>query len=115
MYHGALAPNAKWRPGVIAYQRQGAPTNSQPCPADHTGTEVDGRFRRPNQDWARLMQRAFDIDVLHCPRCGGRMRLLALIQSTETARRILRHLGLRDHPPPIAPAKTPAFDFDDVA
>src|SRR3990170_981437 len=29
--------------------------------------------------WADLMRRAFDVDVLACPRCGGRMRLIALI------------------------------------
>jgi hypothetical protein len=70
------------------------------------------------------MQRAFDIDVLECPRCADRMtrfaipegvRLLRLIQSPRVAQRILRHLGLRDHAPPIAPARTPSFDFDDVA
>jgi hypothetical protein len=27
--------------------------------------------------WADLMRRAFDIDVLACPRCGGRLRLIA--------------------------------------
>ena len=61
------------------------------------------------------MQRAFDIDVLDCPRCGDRMRLIALIQSETVARRILRHLGLRDHAPPIAPARNTVLDFDDVA
>jgi hypothetical protein len=51
------------------------------------------------------MQRGFDIDVLECPACGSRMRLLALIEKPGAARRILRHLGMRDHPPPIAPAR----------
>jgi hypothetical protein len=43
------------------------------------------------------------------------MRLLALVQSSRAAARILRHLGLRDHAPPVTPARTPNFDFDDVA
>ena len=28
--------------------------------------------------WADLMRRAFEVDVLACPRCGGRLRLIAL-------------------------------------
>ena len=30
--------------------------------------------------WADLMRRAFDLNALACPRCGGRMRLLATIR-----------------------------------
>jgi hypothetical protein len=61
------------------------------------------------------MRRAFDLDVLKCPSCAGRMRVLALIESPQIARRILRHLGLRDHAPPIAPARELPDPFDDVA
>jgi hypothetical protein len=57
------------------------------------------------------MRRAFDLDVLQCPRCGGRMRLVALVRDTRATHRILRHLGMRAHPPPIAPAHIPDTDF----
>ena len=30
--------------------------------------------------WAELMRRTFGFDVLACPRCGGRLRLVALIE-----------------------------------
>ena len=40
------------------------------------------------------MRRAFEVDVLTCPRCGGRLRLVALIEASAVARRILTHLGL---------------------
>ena len=40
------------------------------------------------------MRRTFRFDVLRCPRCGGRLRLLALIEHASTVQRILRHLGL---------------------
>jgi uncharacterized protein YbaR (Trm112 family) len=40
------------------------------------------------------MQRTFEVDVLACPRCGGRLRLVALIQQASVIKRILRHLGL---------------------
>jgi hypothetical protein len=61
------------------------------------------------------MRRAFDLDVLCCPKCSNRMRVLALIEHPRTARRILRHLGMRDHSPPIAPARISDTSFDDVA
>jgi hypothetical protein len=40
------------------------------------------------------MRRAFDTDVLACPKCGGRMVLLATIEDPAVIRRILTHLGL---------------------
>ena len=44
--------------------------------------------------WAELMRRAFDLDVLACPRCGSRMRLIATVHDPRVIRRILAHLGL---------------------
>ena len=45
----------------------------------------------------------------------ARNAVLALIEHPHAARRILRHLGMRDHAPPIAPARIPDTTFDDVA
>jgi hypothetical protein len=52
--------------------------------------------------WAALMRRAFDLDVLRCPRCAGRMQRMATIADPAVIQRILAHLGLpgvRDSPP----------------
>src|SRR5262249_35509428 len=38
---------------------------------------------------ADLMRRAFDIDVLACPRCGGRLRLIATVEDPDAIRAIL--------------------------
>jgi hypothetical protein len=27
--------------------------------------------------WARLLKRVFDIDIEHCPNCGGRLKIIA--------------------------------------
>jgi hypothetical protein len=105
VYHGVLAPNAKWRSRVVAYGR-----GAEDAAVHRTGGKGDSP-NRPNSEWARLMRRAFDLDVLRCPRCGSTMRVIALIESEPVARRILRHIGLRDHAPPIAPAQTPDLDF----
>ena len=39
-------------------------------------------------------RRAFEADVLSCPRCGGRMTVLATIDDPAVIHRILTHLGL---------------------
>jgi hypothetical protein len=51
------------------------------------------------------MARVFALDVLQCPRCGSRMRLLAAIEDAVVARKILDSLGLPSRPPPVAPAR----------
>jgi len=52
--------------------------------------------------WADLLQRVFEIDALSCPRCGGRMRVLAAITEPDVARRILACLNLPTRAPPLA-------------
>jgi hypothetical protein len=53
------------------------------------------------------MQRTFGVDVLACSRCGGRLRLIALIEQAAVIQRILRHLGLPETVPTPSPARTP--------
>jgi hypothetical protein len=50
------------------------------------------------------MKRVFELDVLECDRCGGRMRILAAIHQPEAIRKILECLGLPSRPPLLAPA-----------
>jgi hypothetical protein len=44
--------------------------------------------------WAALMHRALAIDVLACPHCGGRLRLIATLHDPAVIRKILAHLDL---------------------
>ncbi|HTU60577.1 MAG TPA: transposase, partial [Polyangiales bacterium] len=37
--------------------------------------------------WAELLRRTFDIDVLECPKCHGRMKLIALVLDLQSAAR----------------------------
>jgi hypothetical protein len=53
------------------------------------------------------MRRAFDVDVLACPRCGGRMRLIATIEDPRIIREILAHLGLPTEVPHARPPRPP--------
>jgi len=61
----------------------------------------------PGVGWAALMARTFGFDVLACPRCGGRLRLIALIEHATVIERILRHLGLPTEVPAPCPARAP--------
>ena len=51
------------------------------------------------------MHRAFAIDVLACPHCGGRLRLIATLHDPAVIRKILAHLGrsLSEQSPGPAP------------
>ena len=56
------------------------------------------------------MQRTFGFDLLACPRCGGRLRLIALIDQVTVIERILRHRGVPAEAPAPRPARAPPPD-----
>jgi len=100
LYHGVLAPRARWRPDVVAYRRTEWDRATDPR------AEGEGAHRPRYWTWALLMRRAFDLDVLRCPRCAGRMQLIATINDPAVIQRILAHLGLpgaREDPRPPLP------------
>ena len=68
----------------------------------------------PRVDWATLLRRSFSVDVLECPKCHGRLRMIAVITEREPARRILAHLGLPTDPLPVARARDPTVDADEA-
>jgi hypothetical protein len=45
--------------------------------------------------WAKLLKRVFEIDMEHCPKCGGQMKIIAAIMEQPVIEKILTHLGLR--------------------
>ena len=124
-YSGILAPAAKWRALIVP----AAGGTAAECPhADdlqpvseisHCATEPpsetatssepaatpsqDSRHG-PNYTWAELMKRVWLLDVLECPRCTGRMRIMAAIVRPDVTRKILDCVGLPSRAPPVAPA-----------
>jgi hypothetical protein len=42
--------------------------------------------------WAELIRLVYEVDPLTCPRCGGQMRVIALIQEPAVIDKILGHL-----------------------
>jgi hypothetical protein len=62
--------------------------------------------------WTDLLQRVFEVDALACPKCGGRMRVLAAITDPTVAARILRCLALPARAPPLASSRDEGGCFD---
>jgi hypothetical protein len=119
-YHGIFAPAARWRPFVVPFGPEA--TDSVHHSGCGAGTQLHHpessqkprRCHQRNYAWAELMKRVFELDVLECRRCGGRMRILAAIHSSEAIRKILECLGLPSRPPPIASA-VPDMDKPDFS
>ena len=114
LYHGVLGARAAWRAEVVRRQTSGEGGDSGPKdsataqPREADPAEAARRHAR-GQTWASLMARTFGFDVLACPRCGGRLRLIALIEEADVITRILRHLGLPREIPAPRPARAPPF------
>ncbi len=54
--------------------------------------------------WAHWLKRVFDIDIKRCA-CGGKLRLIAVIDEPAVIEKILTHLGLSPQSPPRAKAR----------
>jgi hypothetical protein len=42
--------------------------------------------------WAKLLKRVFEIDIEHCPSCGGEIKIIAAILAASAIKKILVHL-----------------------
>jgi hypothetical protein len=69
----------------------------------------------PRVDWASLLRRSFSVDVLECPKCHGRLRVIAVLTEREPVTRILAHVGMPTGAPPLARARDPSDELDDDA
>lgn len=106
-YHGVLGARASRRSRVVAFVEGGAAAVlaavAEPAiPADEKSSPKPGGRR-----WADLMRRTYGLDVLECPRCGGRFRLIALIDERAVIERILTHLELPSQLPSARASRAP--------
>jgi hypothetical protein len=113
IYHGAFAARGRCHrgPGVVADApyRVSPPASGSGGPAPAAAAPPAASVRPSHVPWADLLRRVFALDIVACPECGGRLRLLATIEARATVEQILTHLGLPVDPPQPAAARTPAW------
>jgi hypothetical protein len=105
-----LAPNAKLRSRGVP---QGPPAQAPAATEARAGGESEGQSvqaRAQRISWARLLNRAFDIDMQPCPNCGaGERKIIAAILERAVIQEFLAHLGLDAQPPPKGRARVPGY------
>ncbi len=101
-YAGVLAPASAWRSRIA---RPPTPTAA----SEDVAAEARKPKRAGYRPWAELLARTFAVDVLECPKCKGRMKLIALVKKPESIRRFLSHLGEPTDVPSRAPNRGPPF------
>jgi len=73
---------------------------------------VEEELRRlPAKGWAAMIRKVYEVDPMICPKCGGRMKVVAFITEYAVVDRIIDHLKLTftaEKPPP------PAWAFQDL-
>jgi hypothetical protein len=81
-----------------------------------TGPSVDTLppLRARRLDWAALLARVWAVDVLRCPRCDGKMRVIAALSDPTVVARVLAHLDLPTALPCPAPARAPPWSEDEL-
>ena len=90
-FHGVLAPNAKLRAQVVPQEPE-TPAQATPPAECDAKSEHDRPVRL---SWAKLLKRVFEIDMEHCPNCGGELKTIAANLEQPVIEKILTHLGMQ--------------------
>ena len=104
-YHGVLAPNARARAEIVPSARphgDDGGASRQPPATPAPPKARTGRYLL----WHELLRRVFEIDVLACPKCGGRLRLLCTVHDGFSARRYLQGVSAQSPPAEARPPPT---------
>lgn len=111
-FHGIFAPNSKFNAAVKKLvpkkpQLVGK-SNDTDAPKQKQDLETtDNKKRGYRLLWSELLLRVFKQDVLACPNCGDRLKLVALIKEPTAIKKICQHLGLPTQLPKPFPARPP--------
>ncbi len=94
-YFGVLSSHATSRSEVV-------PAPATPPAAEQEKTKRRSRYIR----WSELLRRVFGIETV-CSKCQAPLRLIALIKSEATAKKILDAMHLPSEVPKLHPARPP--------
>ena len=50
---------------------------------DFSGDGSSGEYKR---NWARLIQKIYEVDPLTCPKCSGKMKVISVIEDENVTR-----------------------------
>ena len=111
-YHGVFVPGSKLRSMVVPMGARAAaacpkPDETKPDVAESRPLQPLARDKSSYGDWASLLKRVFQIDILACAKCGGRMKILAVIDQPDVVTKILGHLGMPTVPEGIPRCPAP--------
>ena len=85
-----------------------APAPAPSSPSAPTRAPQEALYRRAARyAWALLLASIYEVFALLCPKCGGKMRIIAFMTEARSIRQILEHLGEPSSPPAVAPARGP--------
>ena len=101
-YAGVLAAASPWRPRIA------------PKPPTEEPAAATAKPERPGptggyRPWAELLARTFAVDVLTCPSCQGRMRLLAMVKDPASIARYLAAVGEATEVPCRSAGRDPPY------
>ena len=100
-FHGVFAPHFKYRMLVVPESPQ----------EDHSDTLEVKKSR--SMSWAQRLKRVFDIDIETGSDCGGKIKVIAIIEDYTVAKKILTHIGLDSKAPtPWSPRGPPQTEED---
>ncbi len=98
---GVLGAASTWRSRLAPVP----PETAGSLPANKTPRDTLSAYR----SWAELLRRTFGEDALECPRCQGRMRLIAVVTEAASAARYLAAIGEPTELPRRAPHRGPPY------
>jgi hypothetical protein len=67
---------------------------------------------KASSSWAACVKRIYEVDPLECPKCKGRMRIIAFVQEPNAIKAMMKSLGLPEYraPPPMNFKSCSVFD-----
>ena len=95
---------------ALAHQRAASPRGTPTPPPARDDEEPEKRVRKSGyRPWAELLERTFAVDVLTCPSCQGRMKLLAVVKNPASIARYLAAAGELIEAPGRSPGRGPPY------
>ncbi len=98
-YAGVLASASPWRSRIAPKPPDAGPTTEPETP------KGAGGYR----GWAQLLARTFGVDVLACPKCQGRLKLMAMVTDPASIARYLAAVGEATEVPRRTPSRGPPY------